>query len=292
VKERVVRVRGDGQLLDTLLIHFPHIGRNKVKAWLTRGQVKVDQQTVQRYDHPVRAGQQIQVEMGKAGGELSIHAKQRLSIVYEDDEVVVVDKPAGLLSVATEDKTELTAYRLVTEHVRKMDTKHRIFVVHRLDRDTSGIMLFAKRYETQQWLQDNWNDVVKERRYVAVVEGRVQKQEGVIDTWLKESSTRTMYVSSPGDGLRAITHFRVLKRSSEYSLVECQLDTGRKNQIRVHMKSIGHCVVGDKRYGATRDEIGRLALHAASLAFLHPTKPEKVLRFESEIPAAFRKLFS
>ncbi|MCO5388226.1 MAG: RNA pseudouridine synthase [Desulfosporosinus sp.] len=163
--------------------------------------------------------------------------------------------------------------------------------MHRLDRETSGVMMFAKSEKVQQLLQKAWKEAVLERTYVVVVEGMVTKEEGTITSWLTESKAFIMYSSrTPNDGQKAITHYRVLKKNKHYSLLEVELETGRKNQIRVHMKDIGHSVIGDKKYGATKHPIGRIGLHARVLAFKHPITGE-VVRYETDIPKEFLNLF-
>lgn len=275
-------------LLEFLLEQFPKKGRNKVKAMLTRRQVSVDDLVATRHDHPLEAGQRVVVrDAAGAAGDL-LHG---VRILFEDSDLIVIDKPAGLLSIASEGEKERTAYRVLTDYVRRSDSRQRIFVVHRLDRETSGAMMFAKREAVQQALQNRWKDAVTERSYLAVVQGRLSQPEGTITSWLKESKTLTMMSSGrPGDGLKAVTHYRVLRAESEFSLLEVRLDTGRKNQIRVHMQSLGHSVVGDRRYGSTKDPLGRLGLHARVLSFRHPITDE-ILRFETEIPPSFRRLF-
>lgn len=212
-----------------------------------------------------------------------------LKIVHEDEDLIIVQKDAGLLSIATAEENELTAYRQLMEHVRVSNPQNRIFVVHRLDRDTSGVMMFAKSERIQQALQTTWKDTVKERSYVALVEGAVKRPEGKISSWLKETSTLKMY-SSPheGDGLHAITHYKLIQANRHFSLLEVKLETGRKNQIRVHMADIGHPIAGDKKYGAETKTVGRLGLHARVLSFIHPTTGE-LMTFESPIPKTFLK---
>lgn len=287
-KDTILTVNERTQLLPFLLANFPNKGRNKVKMLLTRGQVMVENRIVTRHDHPLEANQTVKVlGMGTADRE-SMHG---VRILFEDDDIIVIDKPPGLLSIATEEERTLTAYHILTDHVRVANPRARIFVVHRLDRETSGIMMFAKREEVQQTLQSDWRDMVQERAYVVLVEGRVNPLEGTIETWLKESSTRTMYVSRPGDGVKALTEYKVLDTGGDFTLLEVHLQTGKKNQIRVHMQHIGHSVVGDRRYGARKNPIGRLGLHARVLAFTHP-KTGEVLRFETRIPPTFKAALS
>ncbi len=273
------------QLLPYLLEKYPSRGRNKVKALLTRGQVVVGGKVVTRHDHGLKPGDEVQILSTGAIEQRQITAGMK--IVYEDDAIIVIDKPPGLLSIATDDEKERTAYHLLTDHVKQRNHRDRVFIVHRLDRDTSGLMLFAKSPEVKNQLQERWEEAVIERAYVALVQGRVKDDAGTIDTWLKESKTMTMYVCRAGDGVHAVTHYRVLERGAGLSLLEVRLETGRKNQIRVHMQSIGHSVVGDKRYGAKANPLGRLGLHARVLSFQHPVSG-KTLRFETAIPRAFR----
>jgi 23S rRNA pseudouridine1911/1915/1917 synthase len=180
---------------------------------------------------------------------------------------------------------------MLSKMVKKEDRDNLIFVVHRLDRETSGLMLFAKSYDIQQLLQKAWQETVVERSYVVVVEGQVEQNQATITSWLKENRALIMYSSqTENDGQKAITHYKVLKRNDLYSLLEVNLETGRKNQIRVHLKDIGHSVLGDKKYGSTQNPLGRMALHARVLAFKHPITGKEV-RFETPIPRRFLGLF-
>lgn len=287
--DKVYTVAEDTSLLPYLIQLFPNKGRNKVKAMLTHRQVKVEGKVVTRHDHVLLTGQHVSIlAVGEAGKDVL----QGVRILHEDADIIVIDKPAGLLSMATDEEREKTAYRILTDYVRRIDTQARIFIVHRLDKETSGVMMFAKREGVQQALQNDWKNVVQERAYVVLVEGQVRHEKGTIHSWLKESQTKTMYVSrAKGDGQEAITHYEVLQAGKDYSLLQVHLETGRKNQIRVHMQSIGHSVVGDRRYGSTKNPIGRLGLHARTLAFLHPTHRE-VVRFSTDIPSAFRRVFA
>ncbi|MNP13644.1 Ribosomal large subunit pseudouridine synthase D [compost metagenome] len=251
---------------------------------LARGQISVNGRAETAYNFPLQPGQTVTVSKDKIVEEAPLVG---LRIMYEDEDIIVVYKEAGLLSVASSQENELTAYRQLTAHVREKNPNNRIFVVHRLDRDTSGVMMFAKNEVVKQTLQNSWQDMVKERTYIALVEGKIKKSEGTITSWLKESSTLKMY-SSPhaNDGQLAITHYKTIQTNSYFSLLEVNLETGRKNQIRVHMQDIGHPVAGDKKYGAKTKTIGRLGLHAQILAFEHPTKGE-VMTFKSDIPKTF-----
>lgn len=274
-------------MLPFLLEKLSEKGRNKVKGILTHRQVSVDGKVATRHDVLLQPGQVVTVSTLGGVRKEALHG---IRILHEDAHIIVIDKPPGLLSMATETERDHTAYRILMDYVQTSDPAHRVFIVHRLDRETSGVMMFAKSESVQQTLQNGWRDIVKERLYVVVVEGEVAKEEGMIKTWLKESKTHTMYVSKPGDGVEAVTHYLVLRSNPSHSLLQIELETGRKNQIRVHMQSIGHSVVGDKRYGAKSNPIGRLALHARVLRFSHPVSGE-MLQFETNIPPVFQRLF-
>ena len=214
-----------------------------------------------------------------------------LSILYEDRDILVVDKKSGLLTVSNETVRENTAYHLLNEYVRKGNPKsrHRVFIVHRLDRDTSGVIVFAKNADAKRFLQDEWQGFQKV--YYAVVHGTLPEKEGVITSYLTENSAYKMYsVADPTKGKLAKTSYRVLKESPMYSLLEIELLTGRKNQIRVHLADKGCPVVGDKKYGDKKKGMKRLTLHSASLTLVHPFSKEKIT-FETKIPPYFGSLF-
>ncbi|WP_106766648.1 RluA family pseudouridine synthase [Paenibacillus faecalis] len=286
--EKTYPVKEPAELLAFLLNNISNMSRNSIKSLLARGQVLVDGHTVTAYNHALKPGQTITLSKHKAADRPELIG---LSILHEDDDVIVIEKDAGLLSIASPKENEMTAYRQLTAHVRSDNPNARIFIVHRLDRDTSGVMMFAKSESIQQTLQNNWRNTVKERTYIALVEGAVRKAEGTITSWLKESSTLKMYSSPyPNDGQHAVTHYKTMETNRDFSLLEVNLETGRKNQIRVHMEDIGHPIVGDKKYGSKSKILGRLGLHAKALAFIHPTSGE-LMRFESSIPHSFMRTF-
>ena len=275
-------------LLDFLLLKLSNKSRNHVKSLLTHREVLVNGTVITQYDAVLHKGQKIQIKRSIIEGKKQ---KSVLDILYEDSDIIVINKPAGLLSIASDKEKELTAYHLLTDYVRMKDPRNRIFAVHRLDRDTSGVLMVAKNEKMKLALQDNWADLVSERGYVAVVEGQLKEKCGRIQSWLKETRTFLVYSSSrAGDGLEAITDYQVLNETAEYSLLNINLETGRKNQIRVHMKDIGHNVVGDKKYGAKTDPLRRLGLHAYKLEFKHPFS-DKVMCFETQFPQSFTSLF-
>ncbi|MGJ9458315.1 RluA family pseudouridine synthase [Oceanobacillus sp. CF4.6] len=274
------------ELLEFLLKIMTNRSRNSVKSILARGQVTIDDHIETKYNYRLRRGQTVTILKNKAAIKEDILIG--MNILYEDDDIIVINKEAGLLSIATEKEKKHTALHQLMDYVKKENPDNRVFVVHRLDKDTSGVMMFAKSEQVKRKMQDNWKEIVKERTYVALVEGQVTKEKGYISSWLRESKTHLMY-SSPtqNDGLHAITHYKLVQSNDEFSLLEVQLETGRKNQIRVHMQDLGYPVVGDKKYGSKkRTAIGRLGLHAKVLSFNHPTT-NKLMLFKTDVPQSF-----
>ena len=266
---------------------MPGISRNKVKALLTHRTVYVDQTITTQYNFPLQPGMKVQIS--KARGQKEFRSSL-LKIVYEDAYLIVVEKREGVLSIATNREKERTAYAILTEYVKRSAREHRVYIVHRLDRETSGLMVFAKDEKTKRNLQDNWTNIVTDRRYVAVVSGMVEKDSGTVISWLKDNKVYVSYSSMVNNGGdKAVTHYKVVKRAGDYSLVELKLDTGRKNQIRVHMQDLQHPIVGDVKYGSAVNPIGRLALHAYRLWFYHPVTGE-LMKFETPYPPSFTKL--
>jgi tRNA pseudouridine32 synthase/23S rRNA pseudouridine746 synthase/23S rRNA pseudouridine1911/1915/1917 synthase len=228
--------------------------------------------------------------MAKHSNPGSRHLPRGLSILYEDRDILVVDKPAGLLTIATDDEKERTAYHHLTEYVRKGQarSRNRIFIVHRLDRETSGVLVFAKTEDAKFTLQEHWEET--EKTYLAVVPGHLTKHEGVIESYLTENTVHVVYsTNNPEKGKWSRTAYRVLRETKEHSLLEVDLLTGRKHQIRVHLANIGHPVVGDKKYGPTKEGHARLLLHAYRLSFPHPFTGRR-LQFEAKVPSHFYKL--
>lgn len=279
------KVNEEAELLPFLLQAMDNKSRNSVKSILTRGQVSVNGKMETKHNFTLKPGQTVTISNQKVAGDSSF---TKLEILHEDEDLIVINKGPGLLSMASSKEKEVTAYRQLTEYVKNSHPKNRIFIVHRLDRDTSGVMMFAKNEKSKLKLQESWKEMVKERTYVALVEGVVKKPEGTISSWLKETKTLKMYSNpKPNGGQHAVTHFKVLQANKSFTLLELKLETGRKNQIRVHMEEIGHPIVGDKKYGARVNDIGRLGLHARVLAFVHPTTGE-TMRFETDMPKVFR----
>ena len=230
----------------------------------------MDGKVTTRFDYPLKAGQVVTVASYKPEYKRD-NVPNMPDISYEDDNIIVVNKPAGMLAVATDDEKENTAYHAVTEYVKRKNRNDRIFIVHRLDRDTSGILLFAKNDTVKFDLQEHWNEYVKYRGYCAVVEGHPDPKKGRIESWLKETDSMFVYSSrNKGDGKLSITNYEVKRESRDYSLVAVNIETGRKNQIRAHFSEMGCPIAGDKKYGADTNPIRRLALHADRLVIYIP----------------------
>lgn len=282
------RVEQPAPLLDWLLQHVHHLSRSKVKATLQGHGIRVDGKVVTQFDYPLKAGQKVTVSRTKQNN--SIFKNRYVKIVYEDQYLVVIEKNVGVLSMAA-GHSSLNVKAILDDYFKQTRQKCTAHVVHRLDRDTSGLMVYAKDKRTELLLEDDWHNIVYDRRYVAVVSGEMRETDGVIANWLKDNKAYFTY-SSPVDngGKYAVTHFHVLARSPRYSLVEYRLETGRKNQIRVHSADMGHPVCGDVKYGNGDDIIGRLCLHAYILCFYHPVTHRR-MEFATPIPPAFRTVF-
>ena len=282
------KVKEQNELMKFLIENLPNKNRNNIKSLLKNKQVLVDGAAISQFNHPLNPGQEVMITESR----FSDKDMKGIKVVYEDEYLIAVEKASGILSIATDKEREKTAYNIVKNYVKSRNPLEKLFIVHRLDRETSGVMIFAKTEEMQQILQTNWQKMVLERTYVAVVEGKVEKNSDTIVSYLKENSAFVTFSSDKEieGSKKAITHYTVLKRSKGFSLVEANIETGRKNQIRVHMQSLGHSIVGDKKYGATTNPLGRLGLHAKSIIFKHP-KTGKVLSFQTGIPAKFSGMF-
>ncbi len=280
-------VEREDTLLSFLLANVKE-SRSKVKATLQGRGIKVNGKTVTQFDYPLSPGTKVEVSKTKRNND---KLKSRyVKIVYEDKFLVVIEKNIGILSMAAGHKS-LNVKAVLDDYFRKTRQRCTAHVVHRLDRDTSGLMVYAKDMETEQLFEHNWHGLVYDRRYVAVVSGEMETDGGTIENWLKDNKAYVTY-SSPVDngGKYAITHYHVLDRTTEHSLVEYKLETGRKNQIRVHSADMGHPVCGDVKYGNGDDPCHRLCLHAYMLCFTHPVTRQQ-MEFQTMIPAVFRRLF-
>ena len=269
-------------LLELLIQKQPSKPRGKVKSEMEHGIVSVDGRTVTKYNYPVKPGQTVSI--GTYAPKYEKNKSPFLDIIYEDGDFLAINKPAGMLSIATEKERQETAYRLAADYLHG-----RIFVLHRLDRDTSGVLVFAKNRELRDALQDNWDSAAKLRSYVAVTEGIPSPEQGRIENMLRETDTHLVYIASRGDGKRAVTNYKVRKKNDSYALVDIGIETGRKNQIRVHMSSLGCPIAGDKKYGAKTNPAHRLCLHANKLVIVHPFIGREII-LETPVPKKMLKL--
>lgn len=285
-KQLVVASGTEAPLLEYLLNNVKE-SRNKIKATLQGRGIKVNGKVVTQFDLALKPGDKVSISRHKSSNTFK---SQYAKVVYEDRWIVVVEKNIGILSMAA-GHSSLNLKTLLDDYFHKSRQKCRAHVVHRLDRDTSGLMIYAKDIDTEQILEHNWHQIVYDRRYVAVVSGEMENDNGTIANWLKDNKAYITY-SSPVDngGKYAVTHYHVLNRTTEHSLVEYRLETGRKNQIRVHSADMGHPVCGDVKYGNGDDPIHRLCLHAYMLCFTHPVTGER-MEFATPIPTSFRSLF-
>lgn len=288
-KETRLKVTEPSELMSFLLIKLGGMSRNAIKSLLSHRRIMVNDQITTLYNHALSPNDKVTVLSGRGNIELT-HPKLR--IIFEDQYLIVVEKKEGLLTVSTGKGDETTAFSILKNYVKQSSPQNRIFVVHRIDRETSGVIVFAKSREIQLLLQENWHKIVTRRIYVAVVEGKIEKEKDTIVSWLTENPKSLKIHSSQTDngGQQAITHYRCVKSNDYFSLLEIELETGRKNQIRVHMQQIGHPIAGDKKYGGTFSPIARMGLHARILAFIHPVTRKEVL-FETPVPRNFLKLF-
>ena len=277
----------EARLLDYLLAAMPDRKRTTVKDYLRHNQVMVGGAVTRQWDQPLKPGDIVRVNTSR---EFQTFRHPRLRIVYEDEHIIVVNKGYGLLSMGTDRKQEGTAYWLLRDYVKRIDPRNKIFIVHRLDQQTSGLMVFARTPEAKEALQHNWNNMVLERTYVAVTEGAPDPAEGEVRGYLAENSAHEVYVTTdPAKGKLAVTRYRTLRARGKYAMLELSLDTGRKNQIRVHMQQLGTPISGDRKYGAATAPIRRLALHARTLRFVHP-RTRRDMNFSSELPPGFSRL--
>jgi 23S rRNA pseudouridine1911/1915/1917 synthase len=301
--DTILKVSEQVALMEFLISKMGGMAKSSVKQLLGQRRVKVGNVVQTRHDFALKAGDIVTVSSGRGNSQLT-HPK--LKIVYEDDDLIVVNKQPGLLTVAaTPGSSETTAYSILRAYVKKQNARAGIYVVHRLDRETSGLLVFARSEELQHYMRQYWRELVTERTYIALAEGILEPREGKITTWLTEDKRNAVVYSSPVDdgGDIAITNYKVLKTSNygtslnsqlstiNYQLVELHLETGRTNQIRVHLASKGCPVVGDRKYGHGNESspIDRLCLHAKVLEFIHPVTEKKV-RFESPVPKEFNRV--
>ena len=286
---RSLTVQQPGPLQAFLFDSFPEVKKTRVKQWLKYDSVLVNGKVQSKHDHPLVAGDAVQV-LTEAESRTQSSLPRDLKIVHEDDSIIVIDKPANLLSIATDAERKHTAYARLTDYVRKGDprSRERVWIVHRLDRETSGLMIFARTPQAKDVLQGGWDDV--EKQYKAVTEGCPATADGLLVSHLDENHPGKVFSAPASDKTReAKTHYRVLKRGAKYTLIELALETGRRHQIRVQLADIRCPIVGDEKYGSRTDPAKRLGLHSCLLRFAHPVT-KKEMQFESPLPAALAHL--
>lgn len=295
----VYKVNHSDELLEFLLRKC-NTSRNNVKSLLARRQVLVNGSVVTQYnfmlakDDEVKLSRRPVKEVGavtQPKDKKTVIPRIKFSVkpVYEDGDFVAIDKPAGLLSVESDKQTEC-AYGYMLKYLQSKDKASRPFILHRIDKETSGVLVFAKNIKLHSMLKMHWNEQVQTREYYAVVEGVMTEKSGTLVDYLKENATNLVYATGDPTGQKAITHYEVLAENAQYSLLRVKIDTGRKNQIRVQMKAHGNPVVGDDKYGSTKNPLGRLGLHASKLEFIHPVSKE-LITITAPVPATFRELF-
>ena len=278
-------VNKEGELLDYLYNNLD-MPKKRIKQYLTHGSIFVNNNKTTKYNYHLVPGMNIMIDTDSKN-------KKTLpfNILFEDDHIIVVNKPSGLLTIATEKEKEKTLYHIVREYLVSKNRNAKVFIVHRLDKDTSGIVVLAKDMKTKNKLQENWNDYVSLREYTAVVHGHLKKKEDRIVEYLKENKINLVYAVRNGEGKEAITNYKVLKENSNYSLVDVIIETGRKNQIRVAFNNMNHPIVGDNKYGNIKEDKSRLYLHANRLKMYYPELKKDIL-FETNIPGEFKKLMN
>lgn len=291
--DRILRRENKGEaelgLLQFAASILPDAKRGDLKKWLKFGHFAIDGNVATAFDAPVAPGSVVELNFTRP---FVVFHHPRLRLVYEDDDLIVVDKGYGLLSVGTDSSKKSnveTAYSILRSYVKNVHPSQKIFIVHRLDRDTSGLMVFAKTIEAKEALQHNWNNMVLERKYVALLDGDLKNDSGEVRSYLAETSRHEVFsTDEPSQGKLAVTRYRVRRRGKGRTLAEFSLDTGRKNQIRVHARDLGCPITGDKKYGNGSGPLHRLALHAETLRFAHPVSRQD-MNFTSPVPSQFYK---
>ena len=280
-----LKVEKEGELLDYLYNNLD-MPKKRIKQYLTHGSIFVNNNRTTKYNYKLIPGMNIVIDTDSK-------SKKTLpfDILFEEEHIIVVNKPSGLLTIATEKEKDKTLYHIVREYLVSKNQYARVFIVHRLDKDTSGIVVLAKDEKTKNKLQENWNEYVSLREYVAVVHGHLKNESDTIVQRLKETKTNLVYPTKDEDGKEAITKYKVIKESENYSMVSVNIETGRKNQIRVAFQTLRNPIVGDKKYGDPRDKETRLYLHANRLKLYYPELKKDIL-FETPTPNEFKKIMN
>ena len=270
-------VKETNELYSYLRSNLTNMSKNNIKSLLKNNNIYVNNKIINKHNHIVKENDIITI------GTFIKTKDNNLNIIYEDNNIIVVDKPTKLLTISNKNEKEETLYRKVSDYLKKENKK--VFVIHRLDYDTSGIIMFAKNQKVQKQYQDNWNNLAKEREYTAVVEG-ITKDNGHIESYLKQTKTLLVYSSKNKDGYFSITDYIKASNNKNYSLLKIYISTGRRNQIRCHMYDINHPIAGDTRYKSKTNPLNRLCLHASTLKIINPLTNELMV-FTSPIPEEF-----
>ncbi len=283
-KIQTFKITEENTLLEAIYNFKKDLSKKTIKNYIKNSMVKVNNKIITNSSYLLHQNDLIEISYQK-----QVINEYNLNILYEDNYIIVIDKPYGLLSIANDKEKNITAYRMVSDYMKKSNKKNKIFVVHRLDQDTSGVLMFAKNQSIQKALQDNWNTITKKRGYIAITSNKLEGS-GTIESYLAENKEGFVYSTKNKEiGSLAITHYKVLKSNNHYSLVEILIDTGKRNQIRVHLSELGYPIVGDKKYKAKDNSLKRLCLHANTLEFIHPIT-KKLTIINSPMPNIFKKL--
>ena len=275
------------ELLSFLRNNITNKSKNNLKSLLVNEMVLVNNKVQTKHNFILFKGDIVEIRNTKIKTNNSY--KKEIKIIYEDDDIIVVNKPAGLLIIATDKEKEYTLYHMVSSYLKTKNKNNKVFIIHRLDRETSGLVMFAKTQKAKNLFQSNWDNMFIKRGYVAVVEGTLKEKEKTLVNYLNENEGHMVYVTDKSRGKYACTQYRVISENSKYSLLDINIKTGRKNQIRVQLKENGNIIVGDKKYGSNIDPLKRMALHAYKLEFNDP-RTNKRTNIEIDIPYAFSKL--
>ena len=280
-KKQIFIVKENDNLINSLCKFKSDISRNKLKSYIKYNMVMVNDKIVTKANYEVKDKDIITIYYNK-----TMIDEYDIRVLYEDKDIIAISKPCGLLSISNDKEKDVTAFRLVREYVRKNNPNTYLFAIHRLDQETSGVLIFGKNERIKNMLQDNWNDIVKKRGYYAIVNGKLDKDKGTFKSYLKENRNGIIYSSKNKDGKLAVTNYKVIRSNNKYSLLDIDIETGRRNQIRVHLSEYGYPIVGDKKYGSKDKSLKRLGLHAYELSFIDP-RNNKLLAIHDDIPKEF-----
>lgn len=287
MNNKTIVVDKEEYLFDFLKEKLQNKSKNNIKSLLIKKYVYVNNKVQTKYNYLLKKNDIINI---KNTSIIDNDSNIKLDIIYEDEDIIAVNKPSGILTISTDKEKKMTIYHLVMNYVKKKNKNNKIFIVHRLDKDTSGVLLFAKNIKTKNLFQNKWNNIVIKRKYYAIVEGKMYKKSGTIKSYLKEYKNFIVYSSNDKiNGKIAITEYKVIKENARYSLLDINIKTGRKNQIRVHLSDIGKPIIGDKKYGSNVNPINRLGLHAYELVLIDP-RSGKALSFKTDIPIKMNKI--